>query len=71
MKLKPCPFCGGGAILKDYSDGKPGSGSWMISCEDNCGVLMATYAKKSHTAEEIHDEIHDNVIKAWNRRVRQ
>ena len=54
--LKPCPFCGGQAIVQEmrYS---------MLQSEDfvkciNCGAESSRY----------YDDIHSS-IKAWNRRV--
>ena len=63
MKLKPCPFCGGEAKLKNLGIG---TGGWLITCK--CGSLMSTFARKAHDEPEIHKEIHKNVISAWNRR---
>ena len=70
-KLKPCPFCGGEAILKNYGRG---TGGYMISCKNwtrkRCGVLMTAYAQKAHDAKGIHKEIKQEVIQAWNRRTK-
>lgn len=72
-KLKPCPFCGGKAILKDHGKG---TGGWMISCENTCsnlpgmcGVIMVCPAlSKSRTEDEIHESGKKNTVAAWNLR---
>ena len=58
-KLKPCPFCGGEAIIKchdkDYSD------NWFVYCanlDGNCEIHPYTWFYE--TKEE--------AIGAWNRR---
>lgn len=67
ITLAPCPFCGSEAALKDYG---VGTGGWMISCANNCGVLMTGYCKvpTTTTLEGIHAEIRTNVIAAWSHR---
>ncbi|MBE6784163.1 MAG: restriction alleviation protein, Lar family [Ruminococcaceae bacterium] len=55
--LKPCPFCGGEAILQKGTDGR----CW-IECnitKSHCSVIPKTWAYK--TKKE--------AIEAWNRRV--
>ncbi len=66
-QLKPCPFCGGNAILKDYGIG---TGGYMISCSNRCGVLMTGGGKNGNKGrgKEIHEEIRIAVIQNWNRR---
>lgn len=67
INLLPCPFCGGDAILKDYGIG---TGGYMISCSNRCGVLMTGEGKNGNRGreKEIHEEIKNAVIYNWNRR---
>jgi len=65
MKLLHCPFCGGKGQLKKYNE----SGLWMISCSNNCGVLMTSYCKiPTNDLKIIDKEIKNNVITSWNKR---
>ena len=56
IELKPCPFCGGEAILfaDTFDDGK----IFVVNAHcDSCGA----------TGNDFHDE--KQAIEAWNRRV--
>lgn len=64
-ELKPCPFCDGKAYLVDHGDG---TGGWMISCKNYCGVLMAARPKRSRPKNEIHQLGKEMTIDAWNKR---
>ena len=58
MELKPCPFCGGKAILDhDYA----GNGMSYIRCE-KCGLESVHFIKSFEVASD------DQAIKYWNRR---
>jgi ssDNA-binding Zn-finger/Zn-ribbon topoisomerase 1 len=63
-ELAQCPFCGGDAIIKEYSTG----GLWMISCSGRCGVLMTGEASCKARGKQIGKEIKEKVIQNWNRR---
>jgi len=60
MKLKPCPFCGGEATLKDFTGDEYCPG-YAVQCNNgdtrNCGICgTPIYAEK------------EQAIKAWNTR---
>lgn len=58
-KLKPCPFCGGEAKVKAYSNG---THFWcQVSC-DRCGV----------TQDGIRNDYGEKqAVEAWNRRAKE
>ena len=59
MELKPCPFCGGEAELREER-GLTRT-LFFVSCEnDNCGVVVETRNSVSSTKV--------GAIEAWNRR---
>jgi Lar family restriction alleviation protein len=61
VELKPCPFCGGRAILTMMNDGKSLSG-YAVACERtsiDCPTAMP--ATKFFAS-------HDMAIREWNRR---
>lgn len=58
MELKPCPFCGGEAILAhDHT----GLGASYIRCE-KCGLESVRFIKSFEVASD------DQAIRFWNRR---
>ena len=60
-ELKPCPFCGGQAIVvaNRYRHGQE---TYLVKCmRKECDVLPATYE-----FEDMHD-----AINAWNRRAHE
>ena len=58
MELKPCPFCGGKALLAhDHA----GNGASYIRCE-NCGLESVRFIKSFEVASD------EQAIKFWNRR---
>ena len=53
MELKPCPFCGGEAVIRwDYQ-----SGAYEINCSGCNGTFTHWYYE------------FDEQVEAWNRRV--
>ena len=58
MELKPCPFCGGNAML-DHDFMEPGMS--YIRCE-KCGIESVHFIKSFEVASD------DQAIKYWNRR---
>jgi Lar family restriction alleviation protein len=59
VALKPCPFCGGGAVLDElFSRGEakdPSAYNWFVHCT-KC------------TVQQTCDHTRDQAIAAWNRR---
>lgn len=58
MKLKPCPFCGGEAIL---AHDHVGLGASYIRC-GKCGLESVRFIKSFDVASD------DEAIEYWNRR---
>lgn len=54
--LRPCPSCGGKAILWKAWPEKPTRGAW-IACMDRCAVMTKEY------------ETDKEAVAAWNNRV--
>ena len=61
MELKPCPFCGGNAIL-DHDFTEPGFS--YIRCE-RCGLESVHFIKSFEIASD------ERAIKYWNRRANE
>ena len=60
IKLKPCPFCGGKAVLEPYKARKGYEAN--IQCNGGCLALMRTI---TYDTEE---EAVEAVVNTWNRR---
>lgn len=56
QKLKPCPFCGGQAEIKDC-----GSGTYKIECENDCIAGNNHFLRKDI----------DALVETWNKRASQ
>ena len=74
-ELKPCPFCGGEAVLKN---GKPttfGTFEALVICK-NCSASVvgissmnfSTYRFEEFKEKNGYDIAQEQAIKAWNRR---
>ena len=59
IELKPCPFCGGKALL---SHDHAGIGASYIRCE-KCGLESIRFLKSFEIASD------DKAVEFWNRRV--
>ena len=58
-RLKPCPFCGGDALLShDYE----GIGSSYVRCE-KCGLESIRFIRSFEIASD------DRAVEYWNKRV--
>ena len=60
--LKPCPFCGGGAVYKDMEQGFPIPPTVVCS---SCGVGFSREFESGYG----NDICTDMVIRLWNNRV--
>lgn len=69
QELKPCPFCGGEALLKDDSE-DCAAPTFTVQCQGDCyfaisedsdGVASAAWNRR-HTSER--DRLRDAVVKA-------
>jgi Lar family restriction alleviation protein len=60
-ELKPCPFCGGKAILVQWRDTKSPNATWA---ECKCGAYTKT-SYSTNTAKAFAE-----AIKVWNRRAK-
>ena len=63
LEPRPCPFCGGEAIVNEFidSDGKDSCKCCVVICK-NCGCQTQRY-------EYFLGITKRNAIEAWNRRV--
>ena len=59
-ELKPCPFCGGEAVLETFNTRKGYEAT--IQCNGRCILYMSTITY------DTEKEAVENVVKAWNRR---
>ena len=59
-ELKPCPFCGGEAVLESYKARKGYEAN--IQCNGGCILYMSTITYDSE------EEAVEAVVNAWNRR---
>jgi hypothetical protein len=82
IKLLPCPFCGGEAILEEYYETCDGRGNRSAKIECECGLKMSltwsefTQAKKdfNYTGgyysqnKKFWKGMHQRLIDKWNTR---
>ena len=61
-KLKPCPFCGGEALLNEFPVRKGYEASIQCDGGGYCFALMTTITY------DFPDQAREAVIAAWNRR---
>lgn len=61
-KLKPCPFCGGKAYIKEESDAF--SGIYNVARCEKCGVEVIVYVDMTKTIKWNKQR----VIERWNKR---
>ena len=59
MDLKPCPFCGSGAVLIELED-EPNRGGWCVECPACKASSIVSFPVK--------DDARPLVVEAWNRR---
>lgn len=61
--LKPCPFCGGQALLLFHTH-YSGRKSWIVRCENKCAVTCGHVDEKG----KWHPTPKSKAIETWNRR---
>lgn len=60
-KLKRCPFCGGEAMIED----------WTCAYEIGTSIRCSTCGAAIHEGIEDGNGCHDRAVKAWNRRAQE
>ena len=67
-ELKPCPFCGAGMehlnVLYGDVDDRANLYDPCVICK-NCGIVLKFRGEKRYTGSL------DDILKVWNRRVRE
>ena len=65
-KLKPCPFCGGEAVV--YKFHRPG---FHMECEEYCGYVYCNECDMTISRQygESYEDAATKAIKVWNTRV--
>ena len=72
--LKPCPFCGGEATVREYAHGHAGSGEFTASYEVKCPDCQIRFQFDSHFSLVNGQPVfkqngYEKCVEAWNRRV--
>ena len=62
-ELKPCPFCGGPADLRSYTNAA-GKKSWTVRCRNMCVVTCSRRDERGRWRPTLRKE----AIEIWNRR---
>lgn len=60
MELKPCPFCGGNAQMRQSEDERNGRVSWQAKCANTLNCIGNFISVWEYTEER--------AAEAWNRR---
>ena len=73
-KLKPCPFCGGEATIREFACGSAGNGWFSASYEVGCKDCKIKFLRESKFSlinghPVFSKNGYDECIDAWNRRV--
>lgn len=73
-ELKPCPFCGGKAYIREYAHGHGGNGCFNASYE--CGCSNCKIAFKANSEFSLKNGYpvfsvngYEKCVEAWNRRI--
>lgn len=73
-ELKPCPFCGAEAMMREFSCGHGGNGEFSAMYEVGCNECKIKFVRESkfrlingHPVFSVNG--YDECIEAWNRRV--
>lgn len=72
--LKPCPFCGNEASIREYSCGHSGNGEFIAGYNVGCKDCKIKFVYESRFRLANGQPIfsvngYDECVKAWNRRV--
>lgn len=72
-KLKPCPFCGGEATIREFACGSTGNGEFSASYEVGCKDCKIKFLRESKFSlinghPVFSKNGYDECINAWNRR---
>lgn len=72
-ELKPCPFCGSNASMRQYASGHKGNGEFSAQYEVGCGKCKVYFRFESIFSLEsgqpkFKQNGYDMCIEAWNRR---
>lgn len=73
MELKPCPFCGGPASLREYGSGHKGNGEFTAGYECGCEKCRIKFRfesifKLEHGQPKFIQNGYDKCVEAWNNR---
>ena len=72
-KLKPCPFCGGEATIREFACGSTGNGGFSASYEVGCKDCKIKFLRESKFSlinghPVFSKNGYEECINAWNRR---
>lgn len=72
-ELKPCPFCGAKAYLREYGNGHRGTGEFIANYEVGCEKCKIHFRYESlftlvNGQPQFSRNGYDMCIEAWNRR---
>lgn len=75
-ELKPCPFCGGKAEIREFANGHNGNGEFVAKYEVGCKkcnikfLFESRFVLKNGQPEFIQNG-YDKCVEAWNRRANE
>lgn len=74
IELKPCPFCGRAAIIKEFSNGYKANGKFTASYSCGCKNCEIFFKDTSifvleHGKPKFEHDGYEEVVNAWNKRV--
>lgn len=68
--IKPCPFCGGKAIIDTFEEAQPYESSFYYAGETlrcKCGVEIKEYCEDEYNLEN-RTKARKKLLKIWNKR---
>lgn len=73
VKLKPCPFCGGKAGIREYGNGHSGNGEFIANYEVGCEKCRIHFRAESRFTlkmgqPEFSQNGFDTCVEKWNAR---